>query len=143
MKEHSLTCPKIPYHPYKILIKGSGSGKTNALLYLISRQPDIDKIFLYTKHSYEAKYQFLITKREGVDLKGYNDPKVFIEYSNNIDDIYENSAECSPNKERKILIEFADVIVNMLSNKNFTSVVTESFNKSHLVIHQIFAMKTL
>ena len=34
----------IPDHPYRILIKGgSGSGKTNALLNLISNQPDIDK----------------------------------------------------------------------------------------------------
>ena len=32
-----------------LIIGGSGSGKTNALLNLISNQPDIDKIDLYTK----------------------------------------------------------------------------------------------
>ena len=46
-------------HPYTTLIhKGSGSGKTNALLNLINNQPDIDKIYLYAKDPYEAKYQY-------------------------------------------------------------------------------------
>ena len=42
--------PYIPDHPYRILIiGGSGSGKTNALLNLTNYEPDIDKIFLYVK----------------------------------------------------------------------------------------------
>ena len=42
--------PYIPDHPYRILIiGGSRSGKTNALLNLIENQPEIDKIYLYTK----------------------------------------------------------------------------------------------
>ena len=53
--EHNLKCPYIPDHPYKILIiGGSGSGKTNALLNLINNQPDIDKIYLYAKDAYEG-----------------------------------------------------------------------------------------
>ena len=40
---------------------GSGSGKTNASLNLINNQPDIDKIYLYAKDPYEAKYQFLLS----------------------------------------------------------------------------------
>ena len=49
--------PYIPNHPYRILIiGGSGSGKTNALLNLINNQPDIDKIYLYAKDPYEKKY---------------------------------------------------------------------------------------
>ena len=48
--EHNLKLPYIPDHPYRILIiGGSGSGKTNALLNLINNQPDIDKIYLYVK----------------------------------------------------------------------------------------------
>ena len=48
--------PYIPDHPYRILIiGGSGSGKTNVLLNLIENQPDIDKIYLYTKDPYECK----------------------------------------------------------------------------------------
>ena len=42
---------------------------------LIHEQPDIDKIYLYAKDPYEAKYQFLINKRESVGLKRFNDSK--------------------------------------------------------------------
>ena len=56
-KEHNLTWPYIPDHPYRILIIGvSGIGKTNALLSLINNQQDIDKIYLYAKDPYEDKY---------------------------------------------------------------------------------------
>ena len=47
-----------------IIIGGSGSGKANALLNLINHEPDIDKIYLYAKDPYEAKYQLLINKRD-------------------------------------------------------------------------------
>ena len=47
-------------------------------------QPDIDKIYLYAKDHYEAKYQYLIIISEKVRLKGFNDPKTFIEYSNDV-----------------------------------------------------------
>ena len=68
-----------PDDPYRVLIiGGSRSGKTNALLNLINNQPDIDNIYLYAKDPYEAKYQFLINKRESIRLKHFNDPKTFI-----------------------------------------------------------------
>ena len=55
-------------HPYRILIiRGSGSGKTNALLNSINNQPDIYKMYLYAKDPYEAKYQFLLTKEKAQD----------------------------------------------------------------------------
>ena len=60
----------------KVLIyfsRGSGSGKTNSLFNLKNHQPDIDKLYLYAKGPYEAKYQLLIV--------------AFIEYSNDMDDI--------------------------------------------------------
>ena len=63
--EHNSKWPHIPDHPYRILIVGgSGSGKTNSLLNLINNQPDNDKIYLYAKDPYQAKYQYLINKRE-------------------------------------------------------------------------------
>ena len=78
--EHNSKWPHIPDYQYGILIVGgSGLGKTNALLNLINNQPDIDKIHLYAKDSYEAKYQYLIKKREKVGLNHFNDPKAFIE----------------------------------------------------------------
>ena len=89
IKEYNLKWPEITDHPYRILINGgSSSGKTNALLNLIYNAPDIDKISLYAKDPYKAKYQLLINKRENTGLKYLNDPKTFIEYSNDMYDIY-------------------------------------------------------
>ena len=91
---------KNSYHPNRKLIIGSPvSGKTNSLFRLISQQPDIDKIFAYVKDPYAAKYQFLIKKRESTGLKHLSYSKAFIEYSNDMDDIYKNIEECNPNKQ--------------------------------------------
>ena len=79
-------------------------GITNLLLYLIENQPYIDKIYLYAKDPYEAKYQYLINKRERVGMDHFNDPKAFIEYSNDMHDVYKNIDEYNPYKENKILI---------------------------------------
>ena len=125
---HNLKCPYIPDHPYRILIIGaSGSGKTKALLNLINNMPDIDKIYLYAKDLYEGKYQFLINKRESTGLKHFNDPKAFIEYSNDMQDVYKNINYYNPNKENKILIVFDDMIADMINNKKLNPVVTELF----------------
>ena len=63
--QHNLNWPYIPDYPYRILIiGGSGSGKTNALLNLINNPPDIDKMYLYANDPYETKYQFLLKKEK-------------------------------------------------------------------------------
>ena len=127
-KEHHLNWPYIPDHPYRILIIGSsGSGKTNALLNLINNHPDIDKIYLYAKDPYEDKYQFLIKKRENIGLKHFNDPKAFIEYSNDMHDVYKNIDHYNPDKENKILIVFDDMIADMINNKKLNSIIKELF----------------
>ena len=72
------------------------------MLNLINNEPDIDKIYLYAKDPYKAKYKLLINKRESTGLKYFNDSKGFIEYSNDMDDIYKNIEEYSPNKKRII-----------------------------------------
>ena len=126
--EHNQKWPYIPDHPYGILIiGGSGSGKTNELLNLINNQPDIDKIYLYAKDPYEAKYKFLINKRESTGLKHLNDLKAFIEYSNDMQYVYKNIDEYSVDKEHKILIVFDDMIADMINNKKLNSIVTELF----------------
>ena len=62
-KEHNEKWPFIPYHPYRILIiGGSGSAKTNALLNVIKEQDVIGKIYLYAKDLNEPKYEILIKK---------------------------------------------------------------------------------
>ena len=68
-----------------MIIGGSGSGKTNALLNLITQKDNIDKIYLYAKDLSEPKYEFLIKKPEDVGIKYCNDPKAFIECSNTMD----------------------------------------------------------
>ena len=83
----------------------------------MNQQPDIDKIYLYSKDPYEALYQFLINKWESTGLKHFNDSKAFIEYSNDMDNIYKNIEEYNPNKKHKILIVFHDMIADMLTNK--------------------------
>ena len=102
--EHNKNWPYIPDHPYRILIiGGSGSGKTNLLLNLIENQLDIDKIYLYAKDPYDLKYQYLINKREGVGINHFTDPKTFIEYSNDMHDVYKIIDECNLDKENKTL----------------------------------------
>ena len=116
--EHNSKWQYITDHPCRILIiGGSESGKTNALLNLMNNQSDIDKIYLYAKHPYETKYQFLINKRKSAGLKHFNDPKAFIEYSNDMQDVYKNTNEYNINKERKILIVFDDTIAKFNSDR--------------------------
>ena len=65
IKEHNPNWPQMPDNPYKILItRGFRSGKTNSLFNLINQEPDIDKVYLYAKDPYEAKYQLLINKEK-------------------------------------------------------------------------------
>ena len=86
---------------------------------LINNQPDIDKIFLYAKDPYETKYQYLINKSEKVGLNHFNDPKAFMEYSNDMQDLYKNIEDYNPVKKRKILIVFDDMIADKVkSNSN-------------------------
>ena len=42
---------------------------------------------MYAKAPFEAKYQWLINKREITDVKNLNDSKAFIEHSNDMDRI--------------------------------------------------------
>ena len=115
---HNSKWPYIPDNPYRILIVGDfGSGKTNALLNLIGKQPDIDKIYLYAKVPYEEKYQYLIKKREKVGINHYDDPKAFMEYLNDMQDVYKNIKDYNPGKKRKVLTVFDDIIADMINDK--------------------------
>ena len=68
-----------------------------------------------------------INKQESTRLKHFNDSRDFIEYSNNMDDIYENIEEYNPNKKYKILLVFDDMIADVLSHKKINPVVNELF----------------
>ena len=82
--------------------------KKNAILNPIDNELDIDKIYLYAKDPYKAKYQLLTNKRESTGLKYFNDSKAFTDFSNDMDDIDKNIEQYNPNKKRKILIVFDD-----------------------------------
>ena len=126
--EHNSKWPHIPDHPYRILIiGGSGSGKTKALLNLINNQPDIDKIYLYTKDPFEAKYQYFIKKREKVGLDHFDDHKAFMEFSNDMHDVYKNIEDYNIGKKHKVLIVFDDMIADMINNSKLDLIVTELF----------------
>ena len=126
--EHNSKWLYIQEHPYRILIMdGSGSGKTNALLNLINNQPDIDKIYLYAKDPYEAKYQYLINKHEEVGLDHFDDHNAFIEYSIDMQDVHKNIDNYNPRKKRKVLTVFDDMIADMINNNKLNLIVTELF----------------
>ena len=100
---------------------------------LKKKQPDIDKIYLHAKDSYEAKYQCLINKRESVGTNHFNNPKTLIEYSNDMHDVQKNISYYNPDKENKILIFFDDMIADMTHNKKLDSVVTELFIRGRIL----------
>ena len=134
IKERNPNWPEISDHSYRILIiGGSRSGKTNALLNLINNEPNIDKIYWYANDPNQAKYQLLINKRESAGLKYLNDAKVFIEYSNDMDDIYKNVEEYN-----RYLMTW------LLSNKKLNTIVPEYFiRKGKLNISLIFSTHLL
>ena len=85
---------------------------------------------MYAKDPYEDKYQFSINKRESTGLKHLNDPKAFIEYSNDMQDVQkdiDDKDKDNIDKERKTVIVFDDMIADMINNKKLDSVVTELF----------------
>ena len=74
-------------------------------------------MYLYPKDPYDAKYQHLINKLEKVGLDHFNDHRAFMEYSNDMEDVYKNIDDYIPNKKRKVLIVFDDMIAGMINNK--------------------------
>ena len=132
--EDNLKWPYIPDHPYRVVIVGgSGSRKTNALSNLINNQTDIDKIYLYAKDPHEAKYQYLINKREKVVLDHFNDPKVLMLYSNDMLDVYKNVDDYNTDKKRKVLIVSNDMIADMINNNKLNKIVTGLFTTDRKV----------
>ena len=126
--------------PFRMLIIGpSGSSKTNTLLHLINNLHPIDKIYLYAKDIDEKKYQFLINKREQAGLQNLNDPKAFIEYSNDMVDVFDNINDYNKNRDKKVLIIFDDMITDIMRSKKFKAIVKELFIRCRkLIISNVF-----
>ena len=98
------------------------------LLNLIKNQrPDTDKIYLYVKDPFESKHQLLVNERKKVGIENLQNTKAFIDYSQTIDDVYENLEDYNPTKKRRVLIVFDDMIADMESNKKLSPISTELF----------------
>ena len=85
------------------------------------------KIYLYDKDLNKPKYQFLIKKREYIGIKHLNDANAFIEYSNTMDDVYNNIDDYDSNRERKMLIVFDEIIADIMTNKKIQAIIKELF----------------
>ena len=69
--------------------------------------------------------------------------KFFTENSDNMADIYKNIKEYNPNKERKILIIFDDMIAEMLNNKKLNPIATELFSSGRKLTFLLFLLDNL
>ena len=95
-----------------------------SLLNLINNWPNIYKIYPYANDLFETKYQLLINKRENVGLKHFDDPKIVLECSDYMEDVYEILMDKTQISKRKILIVSDDLIVSMLTNEKLNPTVT-------------------
>ena len=90
------------YHLYRILIiGGSRSRKTSMIFNLIKhQQPDIDKMYLYVTDPFESKHQLLINNsRKKVGITILKNSKGSADYSQTVDDIYENFEDYNPTRK--------------------------------------------
>ena len=120
--------------PFRMLIIGpSGSGKTNTLSHLINNSHPIDKIYLYAKDINEPKYEYLINKREQAGIKNLNDPHVFIEYSDDMNDVLNDINNYNKNRVKKVLMVFDYMIADIEYDKNFKRIIKELFYRARKI----------
>ena len=120
--------------PFRMLIIGpSGSGKTNTLLHLINNLHPFDKIYLHVKDIHELKYEYLINKREQPGIKNLNDPNAFIEYSDDMSDVFDDINDYNKNRDKKVLIVFDDMIADIEYSKNFKRIIKELFYRARKI----------
>ena len=82
----------------------------------------LTKVYLYARDLSEPKYEYLIKKREDSGIKHVNNPNAFIEYSNTMDDVYENINDYNPIRKKKLI-----VFDGIKSNKKFQVIIEELF----------------
>ena len=85
---------------------------------------------MYAKDLSEPKYEYLIKNRENAELKNVNNSKSFVEYSNTMDNVYEDIDDCNPIRKRKNLIVFDDMIADIMTNKKFQAIIKKLFVRS-------------
>ena len=84
---------------------------------------------MFPKYLRKPKYDFLIKKYKTVGIKHLNDLKIFIEYSQYLDDVYNKIDDWNPNRKRNILIVFHDMITSIMTDNKFQAIIKELFIK--------------
>ena len=79
------------------------------------------------KHLQEPKYQYLINVRESAGIKNLNDPHAFIEYSEDLNDVYDDINNYNKGRKNRVLIVFDDMIADIEYNKKFKIMIKELF----------------
>ena len=69
----------------------------------------------------------MIEKSENAGMKNLDNPSAFIEYSNTMDDSYNNIDDYNPKRKRKVLIVFDDMIADIMTNKIFQAKIKDLF----------------
>ena len=104
---------------------------------------------MFPKYIRKPKYDFLIKKYKTVGIKHLNDSKIFMGYSQYLDDVYNKIDDYNPNRKRKILIVFHDMITSIMTDNKFQAIIKELFikckklNVSLVFITQSFFKKIL
>ena len=98
---------------------------------------------MYAKYLNKPEYQSLIKKRENAGKKDLNDPNAVIEYSNTMDDVYDNIDDYNTKRKRKILIVFDDMITDIMNNEIFQAIIKELFIRCRkLNIYLVFIIQS-
>lgn len=107
MKYNIPNWPHIPDHPYKILVMDtSDSGKQMHYLILIFVKQTS------TKFIYMSRIQNIIVNQQTRKCR-----LKLIKYPDKMNNIFENIDDYNPNKKHEILIQFDDMIGDMVSKK--------------------------
>ena len=69
----------------------------------------------------------MIKNCKNTGINHLNDGNAFIEYSSTMDDVYKNIDDYNPNRKRKIIIVFDDMIADIMANTKFQSIIKELF----------------
>ena len=75
----------------------------------------------------------MINKREQAGIKNLSDPQAFIEYSDDMNDVYENINNYNKNRDKKMLIVFDDMVADIEYNKNFKRIIKELFYRARKI----------
>ena len=78
----------------------------------------------------------LINGREKVRIKKLKIPEALVDYSQAIDDVYENLEDYNPTQKRRALIVFDHMIEDIESNKLLSPIVTE-LSSHNLVLKRL------